>query len=685
MTESTMYTAGGADAQDEADIGSGIKPIIAQIQAYEDQYKSWMNRGQSIVQRYRDTRIGTATQPLNPLVQRKFNVLWSNVETLKPTLYARLPKIIVEREYKDRDPIAKTACEIAERAGNYMIKKQGLDEVLKQCTQDNLLTGRGWAFVDYQVEGSEQPVIDPMTGQPAIGPDGQPIMQFVKTAERAVPTYVNWEDMGHSPVRTWKEVKYLWRKIYLTKEECEARWPGKTVSLDRQPVNTKENTDTVVPQATIYVVYCLEDRTIKYLQTDSQEELSSQPPTIDYDHFWPGPRPLFATLTNETLQPVPDFYYYQDQADLLDKIVNRMARIIDAMKVGGVYDQNVGALARLFHPNGAPDNVLLPVDNWNAFNEKGGINGSFQIAPIDSFAATYTALGTAAMQVLETIYQITGISDIVRGASDPNETATAQGIKSNYANLRIKDRQQEVARFSRDIGAMIVECIVENFEPETIWEMTLAHQFCDRQQFDQAMQMLRNQKLRDFHIDIETDSTIALNDEVEKLQAREFIKVVAEFLTAWSGMVQQAPELMPLASEMLLYLVRRYRAGRSLESAVEQAMSALQQAAGQKGQQPTPEQQKLQAQAALEQQKAQTQMQLKQGQAQLDAQLDQQKAAREDQREAIQAQADMAVQRQKAELDMQLKREEFALDTQLKMQDAALQARLRAQGAGVVQ
>jgi hypothetical protein len=215
--------------------------------------------------------------------------------------------------------------------------------------------------------------------------------------------------------------------------------------------------------------------------------------------------------------------------------------------------------------------------------------------------------------------------------------------------------------------------------------MTLAHQFCDRQQFDQAMQMLRNQKLRDFHIDIETDSTIALNDEVEKLQAREFIKVVAEFLTAWSGMVQQAPELMPLASEMLLYLVRRYRAGRSLESAVEQAMAALQQAAGQKGQQPTPEQQKLQAQAALEQQKAQTQMQLKQGQAQLDAQLDQQKAAREDQREAIQAQADMAVQRQKAELDMQLKREEFALDTQLKMQDAALQARLRAQGAGVVQ
>ncbi|CAB4187847.1 hypothetical protein UFOVP1169_15 [uncultured Caudovirales phage] len=686
--------AGGADTSN-AQINGGdpqsSKAILMQIDAYETQYQGWQQRGKAIIERYKDARLGQSMGPLNPMVVRKFNILWSNVETLKPTLYARLPQMVVEREYKDKDPVARVACEIAERAGNYTLRKSGFDQVLRQCVHDRLLPGRAVAWVDYQVEGEQQPVVDPMTGQPAIDPmTGQPQMQFVKRSEKVVPKYCDWRDFGHSPVRLWTEVEYAWYRIYTTEDENKQQFPqfygdGLTgVPLDRKPEDDKDKVDTVIPQSTIYVVYCKKDRVIRYIHKDLDTVLREQPPPVDFEDFWPWPRPLYATMTNESLQPVPDFYYYQDQADELDKITNRLARVMDAMKVTGVYDKNEGALQRLFHPNGAPDNLLSPVDNWQAFAEKGGFKGAFQLAPLEELGNTANMLTAQRDQVLQVIYQVTGIADIIRGASDPNETATAQGIKSQFASLRIKDTQAEVARFARDLGSMIVETIVENFEPKTIWEMTNAAAFCidpqtqqpSEQLFTAALSMLRNQKLRDFQIDIETDSTIQLDDAAEKASAGEFIQACAQFIQAWGPVVQQQPLMYPMISEMLMFLVRRYRAGRSLEGIIEQTMEQL-KAASQQQQKPDPEMQKAQAQMQIEQQKAQTQLQMKQQQAQLDAQLEREKAQRQAAQEQQQAQADMTVQQQKAQLDMQLAREKAALDAELARQQAELDAALK--------
>lgn len=681
------------------ELGSGSAPIIAQIDAYETQYQGWITRGKAIIERYRDVRLGSTNMPLNPLVQRKFNILWSNVETLKPTLYSRLPKIIVEREYKDKDPVARIACEIAERAGNYTIKKEGMDQVLRRCVLDRLLPGRAISWVDYEVEGDYQdvPTPHPQTGQPYAGEDGKIVTEqkFVKSSERAVPKYCDWTDFGHSPVRVWDEVDYAWYKIYLDEDECKARFPdsykdGKLgIPLDRKPENNKTRTDTIIPQATIYVVYCKKDRMVRWVHKNIEAYLDEQPPSVDLEGFWPWPRPLFATLSNETLVPVPDFYYYQDQADELDKITNRLARVMDAIKVVGVYDKNEGALQRLFHPNGAPDNLLTPVDNWASFVEKGGMNGAFQLAPLDMLIATANGLVEQREQILQVIYQITGIADIIRGSSDPNETATAQGIKSQFASLRIKDTQQEVARFSRDLAAMVIEVIVENYEPKTIWDMTLASTFCldpqtgqpSPQLFDAALKMLRDQSMRDFHIDIETDSTISLDDESEKLAANEFITAMATFIQAWGPIVQGEPALLPVVSEMMLYLARRYRAGRSMEGAIESALQQMAAQAQQKGQKPDPEMAKVQAQLQIEQQKAQQQAQLKQQQAQLDGQLEQEKAQRSAMHEQQQAQADLAVQQQKAQLDMQIAREKAQLEADLALQQAHIDAAIKVKQA----
>jgi len=84
------------------------------------------------------------------------------------------------------------------------------------------------------------------------------------------------------------------------------------------------------------------------------------------------------------------------------------------------------------------NNTLIPVDKWMAFSEKGGLQGSIQLLPLEVIAATLINLYTAHKNVTDQIYEITGISDIIRGQTSASETATAQQIKGQYAGTETK-------------------------------------------------------------------------------------------------------------------------------------------------------------------------------------------------------------------------------------------------------
>jgi len=127
-------------------------------------------------------------------------------------------------------------------------------------------------------------------------------------------------------------------------------------------------------------------------------------------------------------------------------------------------------------------------------------------------------------------------------------------------------------------------------------------------------------------------------------------------------MVQQAPEMLPLFGEMLLFTVRRFRAGRSLESSIEQAMQALQQKAQAAQQQPPqqdPEMLKLQAVQQAEQGRMQAQAQTEQMKMQAQAQLEQGKAQLEMQMQQAKAQADIQLEQMKEQFAQQLANNEL--------------------------
>ena len=180
------------------------------------------------------------------------------------------------------------------------------------------------------------------------------------------------------------------------------------------------------------------------------------------ENFFPCPKPLLTNLANDSLIPTPDYVEYQDQAAELDSLTQRIANITKALKVAGIYDASAEGLNRLF--NEGTENELIPVQNWALFSEKGGIDGAMGLIPLKDIASALIGLYEARDKVKADLDEITGMSDIIRGATDARETATAQKLKAGFGSQRISDRQREVQRFVRETIRLMVDVISNHFQ-----------------------------------------------------------------------------------------------------------------------------------------------------------------------------------------------------------------------------
>src|ERR1700730_6179681 len=86
------------------------------------------------------------------LRSRKYQLLWSNIETMKSAVYAKPPQGTVSRTYRDADPVGRVACEVLERAINFSFDASNFDGVFKQVRDDFLLYARGVARIYYEPE-----------------------------------------------------------------------------------------------------------------------------------------------------------------------------------------------------------------------------------------------------------------------------------------------------------------------------------------------------------------------------------------------------------------------------------------------------------------------------------------------------------------------------------------------------
>ena len=412
-----------------------VQKWLRAIAAYDNEYKKWIARCEKILKRYRDDF--RESRQIDG--QSRFNILWSNVNTLIPACYSRVPKADVSRRFKDNDPVGRVAGLILERALDYEITQYpDYRASMTQVVNDRFLPGRGTAWVRYE------PHI--LAVQQQLPTDGSQVTEDIDEPQEQLDyecapiDYVHWKDFGHTVARTWEEVTAVWRKVYMTKSAKVERFGeelAKKIPADDPPKErgkTEQSTDN--DGSWIYEIWNKDTKKAVWIHKSMPDILDEKDDPLGLEEFFPCPRPLYATITNDSLVPVPDFVLYQYQADQLDILSDRIDGLIQALKVMGIYDASVPELARLFTEGS--NTQLIPAKNWAAFAEKQGLKGTIDLLELkniyEALHAAYEAMG----QVKEQIHEITGISDIIRGQTQASETATAQQIKGQYASLRLK-------------------------------------------------------------------------------------------------------------------------------------------------------------------------------------------------------------------------------------------------------
>lgn len=645
-----------------------------QIDTYERKFQDWEKRGKKIVERYRDERKADSSRR-----KAKFNILWSNVQTLAPALYASLPKPNVDRRWQESDDLGRYAALALERSGVYFVNDL-FDSVVKNVVLDRLLPGRGTAWVRYEPTFEE-------TKQ--VTEDEQDYDSELVT-EKVCLDYVHWKDFGHTWARTWEEVRAGWRRVYMDRHELKKRWPD---SYKNIPLDAKEDGSEAEDKGTkacIYEIWDKRDRKVIWLHKAMDDVIEEMDDPLKLENFFPFPKPLFSTLTTDDLIPTPDYAQYQDQAYELDQLTARIGALQKALKVAGVYDGNAQGIDRLLSEG--VENALIPVDQWAVFGDK-GLAGVMSFLPLGEIVQALTGMYEARERVKQDLYEITGISDIIRGASDPNETLGAQELKGKYAGLRLDDKQKDVALFCRDLVRIIIEIVAEHFSIDTIKQISALKLLtnAEKQQVQAMMAaaqqsgqppqlppnvtpeeleemmslpswedietLIKNDTARSFRIDIETDSTIKTDQEQDKQQAMEYVQTMGGFITQ---AIQVPPQLAPLAMQMISFASKRFKIGREFETEIDNAISKLKKAAEQpQDQQPDPELQKAQMEMQVKQAEMQQNMQLEQARLQANQQIEAQKVQANIQIEAEKTKAQGQLELEKANIEVQ---KEIALE-----------------------
>lgn len=573
----------------------------SEIERATKHQKDYLKRVDKITARYRVENTRSRGADDN---QRRYNVLWSMVNALQPNLFMKLPKPFVDRRYSQKDPIARYASIVLQNVLAYTADNDDTHDSVSAAVDDHILAARGVVWARYQPEfdlrHSETKVhYEDDKEVPENAEKGQDEKGKFYREQYEEPT---WEEVEtdhvqlvnfiHPAASSWKQVPWVGKRVLMTKDEMTKRFGeeiAKEVPLMYRPDGSKveekasrpDESDGLFRVAAVYEIWHKVSKKVYWVCLECPYLLDEREDPLKLKNFFPCPRPLYGTLTNNSLVPVPDFKYYESIANELDDITQRIMLLTQSLRVVGVYDASLGDIVKRITEE-TDENDMIPVENFQSLADGGGLKGALEFLPIEQIMVVVAKLYEARTALLAELYEITGMSDIIRGTSDPADTATAQRLKGQYASARLKRRQRSVARFARELLEIHAEIICTHYSDDMIMRISNADQIVVNQdgQFDQAMwqqvvALLRNEPMRMFRVKIDNETLAGDELEQNREQGIQFVQAVGQMLSQVIPAMEKNPALGKVARETLMFAVRLFPMARSLEGQMESALDEM--------------------------------------------------------------------------------------------------------------
>lgn len=672
--------------------------ILSALKKAEDAFTEWQATCQTIDEIYNldGAGYGGVRADLDDYgwSDAKLDMFWASYEVLKPAVYARPPVPVVAPMFKDSKRLPNVTAELLERCSVSTLKRTGIDDIMTHVRDDLIFTSRGVMWLTYEAD---------------------------KDGKRVCFEHLDRRDFLHEPCRKWSEVGWVARRAWMTRKEMRKRFYKTSGDAYKgaQFVHERERDDAyaeearaVAKKAAVWEVWHKADNKVYWVTEGVDKMLDSGAPHLELEGFFPCPRPAYATKRRRSLIPVPDWQRYAIHFRKISDLTGRIYLLLDKVRMKGLIPAggDVGdAVEELIKAD--DDEILIPVPSGAMLQQ--GANGFVAWLPLKELAEAIQGLITARAQLIDDFYQLSGISDIMRGATEEDETLGAQQLKTQFGSVRVREKSSELQRMAADAVKIAAEIIAEKFDADTLLAMsgmeiptkaelakrikdiesaarqeiealgqTMREMQGDPAQAKQAMQqaqqqvlaryapmlaeveesppiedvvkLLRDERTRCYTFEIESSSTI-LTDELEEKRSRnEFMEAFSRGSQSLMSLAAMGEQGAKLAGAMMKFVLAPYRAGRELDGMIDQFIDAAPQmaaaAAGKEGDSEA----LIEANnklAEAEQMKAQAAMAQVQARSQLDKAEMQRKVA-EMQQKAMEAERKAENERAKLELQI---------------------------------
>lgn len=433
--------------QDSEDNKSS-RVVLDALEKSHGEFRDWQAICDDIDDIYsRRDKNSTSLLALSGWHDAELDLFWASYEILKPAIYAHAPKPVVSPQFKDRRAVKNKTAELLERTSISALDRSGIDDVMFEIRDDLIFTNRG-------------------------------VMWLRQEEQTVCFEHLDRNDFRHEPARKWSEVGWVARRAWMTQKEMKDRFEKDSGDAYLQAnLTERRDNDHTTNQATeaskkasVWEVWHKADKKVYWVSEGVDVFLDSGDPHLKLREFFPCPRPAYGTLARRTLVPVPDYERYAAHFSKINTLTSRIYLLLDKVKMKGLIPSGgdvANAIEELIASD--DDEILIPVPSASL---SGDMSNFVQWLPIAEIATTIQGLITARGQLIEDFYQLSGISDIMRGATEAEETLGAQQLKSQYGSVRVRQKIGELQRIARDAVRIAAEIIAENFTKETLLDMS---------------------------------------------------------------------------------------------------------------------------------------------------------------------------------------------------------------------
>jgi len=505
--------------------------VLSVLQNAKDKFREWQNicdRIDTVYSKYQ----GDNRPYGENWTDGELDLFWASYEILKPAVYAHPPKPVVSTQFKDRDPVKSKTAELLERVSVSNFDRSNIDDVMCEVRDDLIFTNRGVMWLTYESEKGEQ---------------------------RVCIEHLDRMDFLHEPARKWSEVGWVARRAWMTRKELRKRFYKasgdvyKDVKLSKKREDEERGNDDKSLKGSVWEVWHRADNKVYWVSEGVDRLLDEGEPHLKLNDFFPCPRPAYGTLARRSLIPVPDYERYSVHFDKINTLTARIYLLLEKVKLKGIVAGSGDirdAVSELIQSEDDETVIFVPSISSDVTNMVSWM-------PLAEVATAITGLIDARAKLIDDFYQLSGISDIMRGATEADETLGAQQLKGQYGSVRVRQKIDELQRIAADTVRISAEIIAEHFSKDTLLEMSQM-KISTKAQIEKQIKGIEDAAEKELeNLKKQTEKFVQENQIPPEQQPQieeQFKKTQQAILQKYAPMLQEANSEIPI--EDILDLLR---------------------------------------------------------------------------------------------------------------------------------